>query len=49
MKIFRRPEPLPDTRSNIAEIYRRKVERLPEALNRPGDWQETTTCVKSRA
>ena len=37
---------LPDLHPNIAEIYRRKVERLAEALNHPDDRDEAAEAVR---
>ncbi|WP_144865299.1 recombinase family protein [Mesorhizobium sp. J18] len=40
------PEPLPDIHPNVAHIYRRKVERLAEALNHPKERQEAAEALR---
>ena len=40
------PADLPDIHPNVAEIYRRKVARLAEALNRPEDRDEAASAIR---
>jgi site-specific DNA recombinase len=40
------PRDVPDVHPNVAEIYRRKVERLTEALNDPEDRAEAATALR---
>ncbi|WP_231639133.1 recombinase family protein [Sphingomonas profundi] len=41
------PADVPDIHPNIAEIYRRKVARLAEALNHPADRDEASYAIRS--
>lgn len=41
------PRDLPDIHPNVAELYRRKVERLTEALNQPGDRVQAATALRA--
>ncbi|WBO24517.1 recombinase family protein [Sphingomonas abietis] len=41
------PVDTPDIHPNIAEIYRRKVERLAEALNHPAERDEAADAIRS--
>ena len=40
------PADLPDIHPNVAEIYRRKVARLAEAVNRPEDRDEAASAIR---
>ena len=40
------PADLPDIHPNVAEIYRRKVARLADALNHPDDRDEAATAIR---
>jgi site-specific DNA recombinase len=40
------PLDAPDVHPNVAELYRRKVERLTEALNDPEDRAEAATALR---
>lgn len=42
----RAPLDVPDVHPNVAELYRRKVERLTEALNDPEDRTEAATALR---
>jgi hypothetical protein len=37
------PADIPDIHPNVSSIYRKKVERLAEALNNPEDWKGSET------
>jgi hypothetical protein len=41
------PRDVPDVHPNVAELYRRKVERLVEALNNPADRTEAATALRA--
>jgi site-specific DNA recombinase len=45
-RLGRAPEPLPDIHPNVAEIYRRKVERLADALNHPKDRHKAAEAIR---
>ncbi|MPZ40925.1 MAG: recombinase family protein [Rhizobiales bacterium] len=45
-RLARAPEPLPDIHPNVAEMYRRKVERLAEALSHPKDRHEAAEAIR---
>ena len=40
------PVAVPDVHPNVADIYRRKVERLAAALNNPGEREEAATAIR---
>jgi site-specific DNA recombinase len=46
LRLARAPQPLPDIHPNVAEIYRRKVEWLAEALNHPEDRDEAAEAIR---
>ena len=39
--------PLPDIHPNVAQIYRRKIERLAEALQHPEDQREAAEAIRA--
>jgi site-specific DNA recombinase len=45
--LAKEPVDIPDIHPNAAEIYRRKVERLAEALNAPEDRTEASTAIRA--
>jgi hypothetical protein len=45
-RLARAPETLPDIHPNVAEIYRRKVEHLAEALKRPEDRHQAAEAIR---
>ena len=46
-RLSRAPTDIPDIHPNVADIYRRKVERLAEALRNPQDRAEAADAIRS--
>ena len=45
-RLARAPVDIPDIHPNVADIYRRKVARLADALNHPEDRHEATAALR---
>ena len=45
-RLARAPSDIPDIHPNVADIYRRKVARLADALNHPEDRHEATAALR---
>jgi site-specific DNA recombinase len=46
--LAREPADVPDIHPNVSGIYRKKVERLTEALNNPEDRNEAAEAIRAQ-